>query len=431
MPSPPLSEIEVAGGDGPGALPDGDGQPLAREASPTDSGSAPEAPGAVQAGVVSPELRASLWWGARALYRSRWWGVATFLLVSVAAVWGTLQLPNRYAAETRVLLPEGGDAFGGILETIAPGASAILGEAGGGYTRYLAILTSRTTMEAVVDRFELVEVYELEESQTPRADALKELADNTRLDVSLEFDYLAVSVLDTDRARSAAMANYYIELLNDRNIELSVSSAAGQRRFLERRLDQAQLALDSAQQELQAFQERNGVLALESQAEALMTSIGTARGRVAEAEVLYETLRSQYGDENPDVRAARAAVDEARAQLSSLTNGGEAVLPVPITRFPAVGREYAQIFQEIETQTAILSALRPLYEQAVLSEQKDTDAVQVLDPAVPPAKKAEPRRSILVLSLVAAGMLLWAFLVLARAWYRARGRAALHRLRAA
>ena len=412
-----LPDVRISGGDGPGSLPRG-AEPLA-----------PEAP--ASEGVISPRLRERLWWAARVAYRARWVLIAITILAAGLSVWLALLMPNRFQAETRVMLPDSGDGFGGLLESIAPGASAILGQdGGGGYTRYSAILTSRTSLEEVVDRFDLVRVYETQEKASPRDEAVAALSANTGIGVDLEYDYLSVRVLDESPERAADIANYYVAVLNRRHIALSSGSAAEQREFLETRLNEAELALDSARQAMQAFQERNGVVQLESQAEALMGAIGAARGQVAEAEVRYQALRSQYGDENPDVSAARAAVSSAQSQLNRLTGGEDAVMPIPLQQFPAVGRQYGQLMQELKTQEAILTAIRPMYEQAAMSERRDASAVQVLDPAVPPSRKAEPRRSIIILSATLAAPILALLLLLTWALVRENGARVFSRLRA-
>ena len=285
-------------------------------------------------------------------------------------------------------------------------------------------------LSAVVDRFDLVEVYELTDKEHPHEEAITELAARASFEVSLEYDFLSVNVLDPSPERAAQIANFFVEQLNLRNIELTASSAGQNRRFLENRLDQANLALDSAQADLQALQERYGVIEPEAQAAALMTAIGQAQGQVGAAEAQYQALRSQFGDENPDVAAARAAVESARGQVTRLTGGDEAVMPVPIRRLPQVQRQYAQAMQEVIVQRRIIEEVQPLYEQAALQEQRETDAVQVLDPAVPPARKAEPRRSLLVLGATFSAGLIACMVVLLLAWMRRSGPGILVRLRA-
>ena len=382
------------------------------------------------ASKASEQVRAGLWRMASLLYRRKWTIVAVALLTGIAAVFITLRLPNQYRAETKVLIP---DASGGLMSSmlgsLSPAAAALLGGSGSGFTRYLAILSSREMLGAVVDRFDLIEVYDLGEEENPREEAMAELAARASFEVSLEYDFLSVSVLDPSPTRAAQIANFFVERLNLRHVELTSRSASQNRRFLEERLEQANLALDSAQADLQGIQERYGVIEPEAQASALMAALGQAQGQVGVAEAQYQALRAQYGDENPDVAAARAAVASARQQVARLSGGSEAVMPVPIQRLPQVQRQYAEAMQGVMVQRRIIEEVQPLYEQAALQEQRETDAVQVLDVASPPARKAEPRRSLLVLGATFSAALIACAVVLLLGWMRQNGRTVLARLR--
>ena len=407
----PVQVTSAIGGDGP-AAPSGTALPPAAE------------------GWVDERVQERLWWAAGTLFHRRWWILGGALLTALVTAGISLTVPNEYRAETRLLLPEN-SGFGGLLESVVPGAAAILGQQSGGYSRYLAILTSRTMLEAVVDRFDLVDHYDLSDSSTPRSKAIRQLATNTTFDVSLDYDYLAVQVLDEDPGLAAQMATFFAEELNRRNIRLSASSAAENREFLEVRLGEAEAALDSALVELQQFQEQSGIVEVDVQAQAIMTALAEAQGQVALAEAQYRALRSQFGDENPDVSAAREVFQSAQNQVSRLTGGSEAVMPVPLRQLPALSRRYALIMAELRTQEAILEVVRPLYEQAVLTERQETDAVQVLDPAIPPDRKARPRRTLIVLASGVSAVLFLSLFVLLVAWTRQQGRVFADRLRTA
>ncbi len=372
-----------------------------------------------------------LWWAGSVLYRRRWWIIGATVLAAIASVFLSLQIPNQYRAETRVLMPEdgGGGLVASALSSISPTAAALLSGGGGGFTRYMAILSSPSTMASVVERFDLVDRYDLAEEEHPFDEAVRELAERAEFEVALDFDYLGISVADEDPEVAAQIANYFVERLNERNIEFQSSNAAGNRAFLERRLDQANADLDSAQAELQALQERSGVVEPTAQAEALFSALATAQAGVATAEVQYQSLLSQYGPENPDVQAAQAAVQAARGQVNRLRGGAEAGLP-GLGGLPRVQRQYAEVLQDLEIQRAIIETVQPLYEQAALQEQREADAVQVLDPATPPSRKAAPRRSLLVIGATLSVALLAVVLALSVAWIRQRLPAVLARLEA-
>ena len=369
------------------------------------------------------------WWTAAVLWRARWWLVAAAVLAGAVAVAVAVQLPNWYRSETRVLLPEGGgSSLAGLVETVAPGASALIG-GGDDYTRFRAILTSRTVQERIVRRYNLVQVYDVADEPDQIGAAIKELQENATFEVSLEYNHLAIHVLDKSPRRAAQMADRFVEELNSENVRLTSGSAAENRQFLETRLDEAQVALDAAQNEMQAFMETNQIVGIEAQAEALVQALGTAQAQVAEAEIRFQAIQSEAGPEAPQYRAAEAALGAARDQMTRLTGGDEAIMPVPMQRLPAVGRQYARIQQEVLTQGKIIEAIRPLFEQARLAERRDANAVQVIDPASVPIERATPRRAVIVILSVLTALIATACIALALALIRLKAAGVAQKLR--
>ena len=397
MPSEP-SILEPLGGDGPAT-----GSP---DANPEVGGARPYADDARR----QAQLSSALWTGAGVLLRWKWFILAVTFLTGGAAVYLTLRMDNWYASTARVLPPEGGSGgLGGLLGDLSPLASSVLGGGGGGgdYTRYLAILTSRNMLDTVVERFDLVNEYDLTDEDSPAAAARTQLyEENLTYEVDLEYEYLAITAYDTDPAQAAQMANFLVDELNRRNQELAVEGASRYRRYVEERYREVEAAMDSARAEMQAFQERNGVIELPTTAQAFVEALADARSQVAQAEVQYQAIAALGGPESAEVLAAGEALAAARRAQASLEGGGESFMPIPLRRLPAAANEYAGIYQELAIQKALMETARPLYEQARFDEERDRVAVQVLDEAVPPTKKSRPRRSILVvLSTLTAGLL--------------------------
>ena len=93
-------------------------------------------------------------------------------------------------------------------------------------------------------------------------------------------------------------------------------------------------------------------------------------------------------------------------------------MPVPIDALPAVGADYARVYQEVILQQTLLENARPLLEQARFDEERERTAVQVLDPAVPAVRKAKPKRSVIVILATFSTFLLTVALVLVWKWWR-------------
>lgn len=404
-PSPPSERL---GGDGPAA-----GAPGRLDV---------PAPGVHEASREA-QVRSALWLGVGVLLRWKWFIVAVTFLAGGAAVYLTLQMDNWYASSARVLPPEGGGGGGlsGLIGDLSPLASSVLGGGGGGgdYTRYLAILGSRNMLDTVVERFDLVDAYGLADEEYPFAKARTQLyEENLSFEVDLELEYLSITAFDKDPEQAAQMANFMVDELNRRNETLGVEGASRYRQYVEGRYRQIEAAMDSARAEMQAFQERNGVVELPTTAQAFVEALAESRSQVAQAEVQYEAIAALAGPEAPEVLAAQQALAAAQRNQRELEGGGESFMPIPLARLPAAASEYAALYQELLIQGALMENARPLYEQALFDEERERVAVQVLDEAIPPTRKARPGRSIMViLATLSAGLLACLF-ALAVAWLR-------------
>lgn len=360
----------------------------------------------------------TLWDWLGVLYARRRFVAAVTGAAAVASIVIALLMPRWYAAEARVLQPEGGGlSLLGMMGDVG-GLGGLLGGGSGEYSRYLSILTSRSLLEEVAEEFDLVRVYDLEESENPLYDVTEQLQGNVEFEVNPEFLFLAVRAYDQDPERAADMANFMVAALNEEHARLSSQSARQTRTFVERRLSEAQADLDSVRSEMQAFQEEHGVVELESQAQAFMESVAALRGSVAQLEVHYQTLVRQYGPENAQVQAARDALTAARGQVRGALGGQDVLLPISMQALPALSRRYAELMQSQLTQARIIETIYPIYEQALFQERSDAVAVQVVDEAVPPVLAARPSKRLIVVVVTFSAFMLAVVFVLAHAWWR-------------
>lgn len=403
----------------------GDGYPAA-DLGPLEPVPEADAPGALQ----GPPPNGALWFALALLYRHRGLIGGLTALVAVGAVVISLLLPVRFAASARVLPPESSGGLGALIGNLSPVAASVLGGSNDEYARYLAILHTRSLDERVVEHFDLVEDYGLTDEAHPVHAAIEELNERTSFEVDMQFEFLKITVLDESPEQAAAMANFIVDELNRRNESLATEQAGAFRRYVEGRYEETLANLDSARLALQGFQERNGVVELPTMAQAYIESMATQRAALAQAEIRYRSLLAEYGPENPEVQAAQSAVEAARQAQSELLAGQDASLPVSMRRLPRLASEYARLYQDVLIQSQILEAAQPLYEQARFDEERDRTAVQVIDPATPPVRKAEPRRSLIVIAATLSGFLLAVLFVFLRDALR-RYRAAFLRATAA
>jgi len=280
------------------------------------------------------------------LWKWRRFIIINLLAASIVIAGITLLIPNRYKSVARMLPPKqrGGSSLPSSISQLAQnflplGTLSRLGASQDTYN-YIAILQSYTSMERLIKKFNLAEVYDV----SPRGSierTMKELEDNVGFKIEDE-GTITITVWDTDPKRAADMANYLIEVLNDISLRLGTKEATDNRIFVEKRYLKVLSDLKATEDTLKRFQRKYGIYSLQ------------------------EALSGKF--------------------LSSF---------VPLDKVPELTMDYIRLYRDLEIQNKILEFALPLYEQAKVDEQKEIPAVLVLDNAVPAEKKDTPKRMLL------------------------------------
>ena len=357
------------------------------------------------------------------LYRRRKLILTTAVVASVAAVVISLLLPKWYEAETRLLMPEasGSGALSGMVGDLSPIARSFLGGAGGDFNRYLSILTSRSAMESAVEEFDLINVYEVADSEYPMGAAIEILSDLSNFDIDMTYEYMSIAVQDQDPRRAADLANFFTAELNRRNAELSSLTAANYRAYVEERYIAAAARRDALLDSLASLQSQYGVLNIDAQTQLFFEQAGALRANAIEAEIQYEALRSQLGESNPTVQTYAEIVRVANRKYRNAINGQEDILPVAKDEVPTLLQRYASLELERTIEERILEVVGPMREQARFDELSSFEAVQVVDVAVPPHRKARPKRALFCIVFVLSVLILLLIYLFVVDWYRQHG----------
>jgi len=307
-----------------------------------------------------------------------------FLVVTLIAVIISLILPKWYRATASILPPKEPDMFGslGAASTVLKGLTAGRSLKGLGQSRaaynYFAILKSRTAMEAVVHRFDLITVYDISDSSMEKA--VKMVEDNVNFETQ-DDENLTIEVLDKDPRRAADMANYFVDLLNDISIRLGTQEARNNRVFIEERLRMTRDDLRKAEDSLRDYQERTGIIVAMDPEASGVSPVAELYGLKAKKEIELAILKRGVAADNPVLQQKEVELSELSLKLST---------------FPGVGIESLRLYRDLLIHQKIMEFLVPLHEQAKVDEQKDVPVLLVLDKAVPPEKKVKPQRVLIV-----------------------------------
>ena len=364
--------------------------------------------------TVPPEDEIDLTELFRALSRRRRLILGITAASAAVALVVSLLLPVYYKAETRILPPqEKGSNLAAQLMGQAGGLIALAGGAAGVKSQgelFVAMTKSRTVLDRMVDRFDLMKLYK----GKYREDARKNLVESLTVREDRKSGIISLMVEDRDPKRAADMANAFVEELKSLAGGMALSEAGQRRMFFEDQLRQTKVSLASAEEEVKGFQQRTGMIQVDAQARAIIEGIARLRAGIAVKEVEAKVLRSFATAQNPDLQRVEEEIRALRIELEKVeTSKGHGFDPLmPSGRVPEMGTEYLRKLRQLKYNETIFELLSKQYELAKLEEARDAVVIQVIDRAVPPERKSRPHKAPIVLLATVAMFLLSAFIVL-------------------
>ena len=283
----------------------------------------------------------------------------------------------------------------------------------------IGIIKGNSVVDAIIDKFNLMELYEQEIRLRAREATLK----NLEAEEDAKSGIVSIAFLDESPDRAADIANAFVAELSNKLLELSVNDSTQKRNFFENQLTQAQQELSVAENEFITYQQSRGVISFETQTGAILASINSLRNRIAAKNVEISTLSSYARRDNPRLRLAQSELEAMTRELRKLeeeqqindrySRNTSGDLISSVGQLPELGIEYQKYLRNLRFATAKYEMMLRQFENARLGEASDISTIQVVDPATPPDYKYKPKRARMVILGTMAGFMLgvfWAFL---------------------
>jgi uncharacterized protein involved in exopolysaccharide biosynthesis len=351
------------------------------------------------------------------LVRFRWLIVKIAASITAAAVIISLLLPIRYTASTAILPPQQGSSAGSSLMAQLGNLGSVASLAGGASLGLknpndlqVAMLKSRTVEDAMVNRFHLIQLYDV-----PRqSDARKKFEKVVDIDSGSKDGLIRISITDSNPQRAAEMANGYVEEFKRLSAGLAVTEASQRRLFFEQQLSQAKENLANAEEDLKKTGQKTGLIQLDSQTRATIELLANLRGQIAAKEVEISAMRSFATGENPDLQMAEQQLAGLRSQEQKMgaTSEGATNALIPKGNAQEAGIQYIRKLRDVKYFETIFDLLARQYEMAKVDEARQGAVVQIVDRAIVPDRKSSPQRTLIVLGAAVLGLFLgvvWAF----------------------
>jgi protein involved in polysaccharide export with SLBB domain/uncharacterized protein involved in exopolysaccharide biosynthesis len=324
-------------------------------------------------------------------------------------------LPVRYTAITTILPSGSSSSLASAFASQSGELGLLANIAGGGLGFHnpsevsLLMLRSRSVEDAMIQRFQLMQEYH----KKRLSDTRLALERNTSLKLNLKTGIIAISARDSDPARAAELANGYVDEYRKFTSSLANTEAGQRRLFFQQQLLEAMGNLNQADDSFRNTQQNTGMLDPGSATKADLESAVIIRGEIAAQEVQLRTMRTYSTEQNPALVRVRQEIAGLQTQLAELTGSKHDVDDdplVPKNKIPEAGSEFLRRVRDVKYNETVVAVLAKQLEIARLDEARQSQAVQVVDPAVTPDRRSSPKRTVILLAstmLAFCGASLW------------------------
>lgn len=318
---------------------------------------------------------------------------------------------------TSLVIPSDNESYsgmagllGGITSQLPFGISGV--GASPEMSMYTTIIYSRTNLEKIVDKYNLIDVFKINRSAPDfRELAIITLRDNITTSETETMAY-EIKVRMNSPTLSAEINNFIIAQLNETLINLKTKKSRENRIFLENRLDDLYTELEAAEDSLMSFQSKSGIINPEEQFKGIVSAYMTLETQLIAKQIEKSIIEKIRNENSPQFKNIELEVLEFETRLIQMRKKGEAGGLLPsLESLPKDALTYYRLLRTVEINSKILEFILPLYEQSKLEEKKEIPILQIVDVAIPPKVKSFPPRVLLTL-LIAISVFLFTFFVI-------------------
>ena len=333
-----------------------------------------------------------------------------FYISFITAIFSFI-LPKTFTAAA-VLMPPGSQQDISILNAFSDSElpfGGLISKTEEEAMKLIAILKSRTVMETIIKKYNLIEFYKAENIE----EALESLADHVSLEIEEEGTlsikaHVSTGWLHYDkdelkvRELSAEIANEFVNQLDIVNKRLQTEQAVHQRKFLGERYGENLMDLIKAEEKLKQFKENHNIISIESQTRTAIESAAALKNQILINEVQKGVVSRKLKLNHPEIIGIEDEIRELTVKLHEIEYGRDTSenvrgnLFLVLSEIPQIDADLMRLTREVDIQSTLFIYLTQQYEDAKIQEAKNTPTIQLLDPAVTPIQKSSPKRLLMV-----------------------------------
>lgn len=327
----------------------------------------------------------------------------SLLFTILIFIYFLLVAPVKYTSQAKILPPRGQQPGGltNLLQGSSINSFIDMGIPGANSELYGEMLKSRSAANYVVKECNLTDFFgekDIQHASQVLEDKLNvEITKEgiIKLDLSLETPFFGrfSGKMDSVKIFSARVANTYIDALDKINREKINYKAKKTRQYIDEQIKSTKAKLDSAENRLKDFKERNNTISLPEQVEAAITNAAEIKSQITLAQIKLKTMLLNMEEDSKEIESVKKKINVLREKYNDLLKGkneDQDYIPY-LDEIPKTSMQLAELTREVKIQNEVYLLLQKRYFKEKIEENKNVPTVDVLDEAIPPLKPSSPR----------------------------------------
>ncbi len=327
--------------------------------------------------------------------------LATLIALVISFMW-----PKSYDSSALILPPDQQQTFSGIAGMLGGMMPLNLGsEPQVNSETILSILNSRSLRVALIEEFDLYEVY----SSNIIEELLLKLEQNISIVDTREGGFgfnpiisVRITVTDREPERAQKMTRFILDRLDETVRDINRRNAVEQLEIITRRYQRNLMEMEEAELAFKEYQEKHGLIEVEQQANAIINNLAEVKANMIETEIAINVMQASVSENNPELRNLRRTHAELERTFNQLVQRSDSearaanIIP-PMLDVPELALNYYRLYREVTIQNKIYETIYPQYDFSQTIAETEKRGIQILDDAHLPTYKSSPKRAFIVL----------------------------------
>lgn len=208
---------------------------------------------------------------------------------------------------------------------------------------------------------------------------------------------ISATLEDSDRDRLRRILDAIGAQYVHQNVERKAAEAEKTLEFLDRQLPEFKKQLEGSEDAYANFRNKNGTIAFDEEAKAILTQAVQLETKKLESEQLRRDLLSRFTETNPKVRVVDGQIAAFRHELDGIDRR--------VSAMPVQQRDALRLERDVRVNGELYKSLLNSSLQLRLVKEGKVGNVRLLDKATEPKRPVKPQKQLVVALSLALGLL--------------------------